>query len=189
MSDLMERSGKKMYHGCQVEFVEEVIPDPEATAKANGQHKYKTKEIILVTKPDGDVSPAEVTDIHRQQYAEQYNAFKAGKEQPLEGTPLTHWPIIPGPVVKELSHLGVKTVEQLAEASGETKRKMGVAAKYCKQAKEWLEAANSTPAQVVALKGELEQEKAKRQKLEDQVAALLRRVEANEGNRPGYGAQ
>jgi hypothetical protein len=48
-------------------------------------------------------------------------------------------------------------------------------------AKDWLDAANSSQFNVVALKQQLEREQKRTAKLEEQVELLLQRVEGNEG--------
>jgi hypothetical protein len=80
-----------------------------------------------------------------------------------------------------LQHLGFKTVEQLADAHDELKRKLGPTGRFIKMAKDWLDAANSSQFNVVALKQQLEREQKRTAKLEEQVELLLQRVEGNEG--------
>ena len=53
--------------------------------------------------------------------------------------------------------------------------------KFCKLAKEWLDAANSDQNAVVKLKQQLEAETKKRESLEHKIELLMQRVEANEG--------
>jgi hypothetical protein len=48
-------------------------------------------------------------------------------------------------------------------------------------AKDWMDSAKSSQADVVALKEELDNEKRRTEKLREQVELLLQRVEANEG--------
>jgi len=86
-----------------------------------------------------------------------------------------------GSTLRELQHLGFKTIEQLADAHDELKRKLGPTGRFIKMAKDWLDAANSSQFSVVALKQQLEREQKRTAKLEEQVELLLQRVEGNEG--------
>jgi hypothetical protein len=181
MSEIMgDRRAKSPYGNAHVEFqlVHEI--DPEATAKANGQPKYREKEILMVHS-GREKTPVEVTDYHRSLYAEKYAAFKGGLEQPIEGTPLSEWAMIPRTAVLELAHFNVKTVEQLAGLSGDLKKKIGPLSSYCKSAKVWLESASSTQSEVTQLRAEIERESKARQSLEEQVVKLMQRIEATEG--------
>jgi hypothetical protein len=115
------------------------------------------------------------------EYPEQYAAFMAGNEPVISGTPLAEWTPLNGSAMRELQYMGFKTVEQLAQASDDVKRKMGPLSRFVKMAVDWLAAANSTQSQVVTLREQLEREQARTGKLEEQVKLLLMRIEANEG--------
>ncbi|MFO0089245.1 MAG: hypothetical protein ACK518_00225, partial [bacterium] len=81
------------------------------------------------------------------------------------------------------AYLGFRTVEQLAEAIDEVKRRMGPLSRFVKEAQEWIKAASSEQAQVVSLRESLEREKLRTERLENQVELLMQRIEANEGTR------
>ena len=83
--------------------------------------------------------------------------------------------------MRELHYLGFRTVEQLATANDEIKRKIGPLSKFIKLAADWLEAAKSSQHDVVTLKQQLENESNRRKMLEEKVELLLQRIEANEG--------
>lgn len=170
----------KSFHGGNVRFFLHTEKDELASEKA-GIPKYKEIEMVGVRYPGQGEHCVTATEKHRTEYAEIYKAFKEGLEPPTEGMPLTEWPPIPRPVVEELRYFGFKTVEQLAGATDETKRRIGPLADWCKPAKKWLEAANSSQAQVAKIKALLEVEERKRKKLEDQVALLFQKIETYEG--------
>ena len=86
-----------------------------------------------------------------------------------------------GSAMRELQYLGFKTIEQLASASDEVKRKLGPLSKFVKLAQEWLAAAKSEQADVVKLKQLLDVETSRRKQLEHKVELLLQRIEGNEG--------
>lgn len=55
-----------------------------------------------------------VDDEDRARWPKHYEAFKAGLEPPVDGTPLIGWPPINRSQVQELAYFHIKTVEQLA---------------------------------------------------------------------------
>jgi uncharacterized protein YigA (DUF484 family) len=60
---------------------------------------------------------------------------------------------------------------------------MGPLGRFVKEAKEWLDAANSPQSQVVSLRETLEREKVRADRLENQIELLMQRIEGNEGIR------
>lgn len=170
------------YHGATVFFyMEDEELDASATRKA-GRPIYKPPfEMFSIRHPGADETCVPVDDRHRQLYPEKYAAFKAGQEQPQEGTPLKLWPPIPKGIGLELGYFGIRTVEQLAACADDAKRKIGVHSRYCKIAKDWLEAANSKESNVAALKGQMEALEAKNAKQAEQIELLLQRIESLSG--------
>ena len=136
---------------------------------------------ISIQYPGGDETVRKIEPQDTADYPELYAAFKVGSEVVVSGTPLAEWPLMNGSTLRELQHLGFKTVEQLADAHDELKRKLGPTGRFIKMAKDWLDAANSSQFSVVALKQQLEREQKRTAKLEEQVELLLQRVEGNEG--------
>lgn len=53
----------------------------------------------------------------RQRFQRQYEAFKAGNEDQMQGTPLSQVPWITRSQVEELAYLRIRTLEQLAHVS------------------------------------------------------------------------
>ena len=171
---------RKRFHGANVRFFNAYNENKEKSLQA-GRAIFDEIPSISIQYPGGDetvrkIEPQDVAD-----YPELYAAFKAGSEAVTSGTPLTEWTLMNGSTLRELQHLGFRTVEQLADASDEVKRKLGPTGKFVKMAKDWLEAANSSQFAVVALKQQLEREQKRTAKLEEQVELLLQRVEGNEG--------
>jgi hypothetical protein len=58
-----------------------------------------------------------VNDQHRRRFAQQYAAFKAGLEAPVEGTPIAELPGLTRAQAEELAFAHVKTIEILANLS------------------------------------------------------------------------
>jgi outer membrane protein TolC len=83
--------------------------------------------------------------------------------------------------MREFQYLGFKTVEQVANATEDAKRKLGTLSKFVKLAKEWLAAANSDQNDVAKLRVQLEQYQTKYAKLEEKLELLMQRIEASEG--------
>lgn len=171
---------KRRYQGANVKFFFAYNENRQKSLEA-GRPIFDEIPSISIQWPGMDTTVRKIEPQDIQEYPEMYAAFKAGSEPVEGGTPLVEWPLLPGTVVRELQYLGFKTVEQLADASDEIKRKLGTSGRFIKMAKDWIEAANSPQAEVVALKEALDRETSRTKRLEEQVDLLMRRVEANEG--------
>jgi hypothetical protein len=171
---------KKRYSGANIKFFYAYNENREKSL-AEGRPIFDEIPSISIQWPGGDetVRRIEQQDIH--EYPELYERFKAGSEPVTEGTPLAEWAMMSGSALRELNYLGFKTVEQLAAATDDVKRKIGPLSKLVTMAKDWLEAANSDQNEVVKLKQQLASEVAKREKLEEKLELFLQRIEANEG--------
>lgn len=180
MSGGMESGPTRRYKGANVHFFNAYNLNREKTAAA-GREVYDEIPSISIQFPGHDVTVRRIEQQDILEYPEKYAAFKAGSEPVESGTPLSAWTLMNGAAMKELQYLGFKTVEQLAEASDEAKRKLGTLSKYVKMAKEWLDAANSTQTQLVAMQQQLEREQERTKRLEHQLEVLIQRVEASEG--------
>ncbi len=171
---------KKRYSGANVKFFYSYNENREKSLK-EGRPIFDEIPSISIQWPGQDETVRRIEPQAMQEYPELYARFKAGSEPVLEGTPLAEWPMMSGSAMRELQYLGFKTVEQLAAATDDVKRKLGPLSKFCKLAKDWLDAANSDQNSVVKLKQQLAQETKHRQQLEQKVELLLQRIEANEG--------
>ena len=171
---------RKRFHGANVRFFNSYNENKEKSLQA-GRAIFDEIPSISIQYPGGDETVRKIEPHDVADYPELYAAFKAGSEPVISGTPLAEWPIMNGSTLRELQHLGFKTVEQLADAHDEIKRKLGPTGRFVKMAKDWLDAANSSQFNVVALKQQLEREQKRTAKLEEQVELLLQRVEGNEG--------
>lgn len=88
----------------------------KAKSAAEGRAVFDEREMVEVIIP-GDrktVSVRYVSDEHRNRWPRQYQAFKAGQEAPVSGTPIREWPFINRAQAEELAYAHVLTVEQLA---------------------------------------------------------------------------
>lgn len=173
---------RKRYHGASITFFDEIFLDERETEKNNGIPKYGTRDMISIRFPGSDETVRRVEEQDKQEYPEQWKAYQEGKEQPLEGLPLSQWPVIPRAVVEELKYYSIRTVEQLRDLNDEAKRKIGPLVQWHKKAVEWDKAANSKQAEVVALREQLQRQTEKAERLEEKLELMLQRLDAVEGN-------
>jgi hypothetical protein len=171
---------KKRYSGANVKFFYSYNENREKSLAA-GRPIFDEIPSISIQWPGQDETVRRIEPQDIAEYPEQYARFKAGSEPVTEGTPLAEWPLMAGSAMRELQYLGFKTVEQLAQATDEVKRKLGPLSKFVKLAKDWLDAAKSDQSEVVKLKQMLERETTRREQLEHKLELLMQRVEANEG--------
>jgi len=171
---------KKRYSGANVKFFYSYTENREKSL-AEGRPIFDEIPSISIQWPGMDETVRRIEPQDIQEYPELYARFKAGSEPVTEGTPLAEWPMMSGSAMRELNYLGFKTVEQLANATDEVKRKLGPLSKFVKLAKDWLDAANSDQNEVVKLKQLLEREQARTSALEHKLEVFMQRVEANEG--------
>jgi len=171
---------KKRYSGANIKFFYAYNENREKSL-AEGRPIFDEIPSISIQWPGGDETVRRIEQRDILEYPELYERFKAGSEPVTDGTPLAEWAMMSGSALRELNYLGFKTVEQLAAATDDVKRKIGPLSKLVKTAKDWLDAANSDQNEVVKLKQQLEVETRKRQALEEKLELFLQRIEANEG--------
>ena len=112
-----------------VQFNLEPMVDDEASAK-EGRPIYKEVEHIKIMQPGNKESIVcrPITQMDKARFRQQYENWKAGHEELLEGQPLEQWARISKAQVEELKYFGVRTVEQLATMSDAHSQKfMGIA--------------------------------------------------------------
>lgn len=176
-----QRKGKQYQHAnVHFERREEINP---TKSEQKGIPVYEERDVCVVVFPGRGPEYVDVTDKHKQEYAEQWLAFQKGLEPPIEGFPLSEWPMMDRNTVEELRKHGFKTVENLATCTDDIKRKIGPLSQWCKKAKKFLEAAGSGQNEIVRLQELNERNESKIKKLEDQVMLLIRRIEAETGTR------
>lgn len=89
-----------------------------ALSREEGKPVWKDIDYVRVQQPgERDAVVLEATPVHKQRWAREWDAYKAGKEVPHEGTPLTV--IFPDSeaMILNLRTLGVYTIEELARVS------------------------------------------------------------------------
>lgn len=173
---------KNRWSGCNVKFFN-VVRRNEEKSKQAGRDIYDEIPSISMQWPGCDETVRAIEEKDKIEHPQLWAAFTAGTGPVQSGMPLKEWTRITASAVHELAYLGFRTVEQLAEANDEVKRRMGPLSRFVKEAQEWLAAANSPQSQVVAIKEAFEREKLRADRLENQIELLMQRIEANEGNR------
>ena len=171
---------KKRYAGANVKFFFAYNENVEKS-RSEGRPIFDEIPSISIQWPGGDETVRRIEQQDIQDYPELYARFKAGSEPMSEGTPLAEWPMMSGSAMRELQYFGFKSVEQLADANDDIKRRLGPLSKFVKLAKDWLDAANSDQNEVAKLRNLLDREKARTTALENKLELLMQRVEANEG--------
>jgi hypothetical protein len=177
---------KKPYHGANVKFFY-AINQNQAKSEAAGRPVFDEIPSISIQYAGMDETVRKVEPKDIQAYPEEWKAFQEGNEPVQSGLPLVEWPMVTGSVVKELQYLGFKTVEQLAAANDDVRRRLGPLGNLIKKAQDYLDAATAPQSEVVNLRESLEREKKRTAKLEEMVNLLLSRINSTEGNNMSLG--
>jgi hypothetical protein len=138
-----------------IQFHMKAVQDSELSAK-EGRPVHVEQEFITIIVPgehDSRVRPVRQSD--REQYAQQYQAFKNKQEQPITGTPLSVLPFLTMAQVADLNAASVKTAEQLVSMPDVLAQKFMGMNSLRKRAKDFLDAAAGN-APVERLNKELE---------------------------------
>lgn len=162
-----------------VKFYTKTVPDNDASA-AEGRPMFKDKEYVDIRVPgarDGVGRPATPRD--KQRFPQHYLAYKNRMEAPLEGTPLSEYPAISRSLADQLSFQNIKTVEQLADLNDSLMHTIPGAQNFKQKAKDWLESTKDDGV-LSRMRDELSQRDLKIQEQGDQLAGLLKRLDAME---------
>jgi len=148
-------SGRGQDSRLYVKFHMEASHNEEKSIEA-GRPIFIDEEYITIMVPgDRDIICRPVRSMDKQEYAVQYAAFKAGLEQPTEGTPLSVLPFLTKVQVAELHAVNVKTAEQLRDMSDVLAQKFMGINSMRQQVGAFLEAAAGA-APALKLQAELE---------------------------------
>ncbi len=131
-----------------------------------GRPIYEEKEYIRIIVPGDSKTTVDcpVTEEFRGRFEKQYEKFKKGLEQAVEGTPLEMWPQMTVGLCAELKAMNVITVEQLAALDDSKAQRIMGSYDLRRKAQLFLDAA----------KGEADNNKiaAELQKRDDEIALL-----------------
>ena len=180
-------------HGFYVEFELRPDEDREETMKA-GHPVFKDVEVAIITMPGGHLVVDKVIDAKlldewkngipgRKPPSEfalrSYEAWKDGREAPVDGTDIKNWPGVTPAQLKMCQAAQIRTVESLAIANADTIRRLGMGAVALKdKAIAYLESAdtNKTSEEVSALKVEMEAMKDAIEKKDAQIESLMEQI-------------
>ena len=139
-------------HGLYVEFYMNAVQDPvETLAQGRAIHRELPYVMIMVPGDKGSVvrRPVRIGQSPKHdnnRFHNEYVAFMQQKEQPIEGTLLEDWPELNVAQVMDLQHLGIKTIEHMAELNDSAVQKhMGLADLKNKAKAYMTQAAKSVP--------------------------------------------
>ena len=170
-----------------VEFSIQPVEDREATMKA-GRTIMKDKEyctiyprggkdsVIKAIPPekDGNGYPNPAFREFRERFGVQYDYWKKGQDAPVEGTDLRNFPLLSPSEIQNCRTFHIMTVEQLAEASEEALKNIGLGSRKLKMdAQKWLEFGDNGGKSVTRISA-LE---ADNQLLKDQLAQATAKLE------------
>lgn len=152
-------------------FFMEAIPDAEESTK-QGRPIFKEVEFIRIMVPGDSLNTVvrEVREADKEAFAEQYRAFKAKQEQPIQGTPLDKIPFLSKARVLEFHALGLKTAEHVRDMPDSVAQKFMDSHGLRKRIADFLTAA-SDAAPMERLNAEIT-------KKNDEIAALKEAIEA-----------
>ena len=117
-----------------------------------------------------------------RQFRGAFDMWKAGKELPLNGTPILTWPVLSPSQVRSCIDAHVRTVEDLAVANEQTIAQIGMGGRALKdKAVAWMTTAKGTgkvTEEMAALRASLADANDRNEKLQAQLTALAAKVDA-----------
>lgn len=165
----MDNSAQNLF----VEFYEDALEVPYKSEQ-EGRPVYEQREFVRIMVPGDSMNIIETpaTQEHREMYQRQYERFKRGQKDVIDGTPLVQWPVINKAQVKEAAYFEVHSVEQLSEMSDSSCARMGMGYMELRsKAKAWLAAAKDASV-VTRQAAENERLQGEIQALKEQIAQL-----------------
>lgn len=142
-----------------VTFYERAVLN-RARSEADGVARYDNREYVRILVPGQKLNVVDqpARDEHRKRFPRAYQAYREGREQRPEGTPIESWPYLTPAQVAELRALSILTVEQMAGLSDAGLQQIGMGARDLQtRAKAFLA---GTSAENQQLRGELDALKA-----------------------------
>lgn len=176
-------------HGFYVDFEQRPIEDREASMK-EGHPVFKDQDIAVITMPGGSLVVDKIIDealLNEWRHGAgrkppspfavtAYEAWKAGKDIPVNGIDLKNWPGVTPAQLKNCQALNIRTVEDLSTCDADALRRLGMGGVALKdKAISYLESAvtNKTSEEVSALKVEMASLKEALEKKDAQIEALM----------------
>ena len=181
-------------HGFYVEFELRPEEDREETI-AQGMPVFKDVEFAMITMPGGGLvvdKPINEALLNEWKHGDNrrkppspfahraYEAWKEGREAPVNGTDLKNWPGVTPAQLKTCQNATVRTIEDLAAANADTIRKLGMGGvAMMEKAKAYLASANQnkTSEEVSALMVKLDALSDTVKRKDEQISDLLERLD------------
>lgn len=159
----------------------EVMSNQDMLAsEREGRPIFRDTEIVELITPGNPLNiPVEkVTDEHRRQWPEIYQAFKSGHEISADGTPLEQWPMLRKAQVMELKAIHLMTVEHVRDMSDHVCQRLMGGIRLRTMAKAYLDdaAAGALLAQTTADSERKDAEIAELSRKVDELSGLLNSV-------------
>jgi len=186
-------------HGFYVEFELRAVEDRNASMEV-GHPVFHDIEIAVITMPGGNlvvdkkVNPALLDEWRRGVPGRKppspfalhaYDAWKEGREAPVNGMDLKNWPGVTPAQLKMCQGNNIRTVEDLSQANADSLRRMGMGSVALKdKAISYLESAgvNKNSEEVSALKIEMAALKAAIERRDAQIEKLMARDDDDEAD-------
>lgn len=149
----------------------------KAQSQSLGRPHYVSVDFVRIQQPgERDVFDQPATDEHRGRFPKQWEAYRAGKADQIEGTLLAV--LFPGnpDIVENLRYFKVFTVEQLAKLNDTQKQNIGMGAQQFVDAAQTFMEQSDKGKDFHGLSDQVE-------RLTNQLAALAARNEALEAER------
>jgi hypothetical protein len=110
----------------RAEFYSDAERDGFASTQA-GRDIFRDVDLVKIFIPgSGTILVERVNEGHIERWPDEFRAFKAGKEAPLTGTPLTEWPLLKRAQIAELNYRNIRTVEDIALLSDLAVQNLGM---------------------------------------------------------------
>lgn len=132
--------------GLLIRFFRAMEPNPLKTLNS-GKPEFDEVECISIVVPgSSNEHVAIITDEYKERFKEEYAGWKASEGSPITGTPLSEWTLASKSFVEMMKLHGIRSVEDLANASEAiTARDTAVMTMRAK-AQAWLATAGDTAA-------------------------------------------
>ena len=183
VSEFMGPRDPRPFGEARVRFIEHWKELRDETQKA-GRLICALQDLIEVVPPGGEATCVPVQNVHIAAYPNQWNAYLSVRGDPavkVVGTPLRDWAPMPRFMVEEFAYLKIRTVEELSQLPSEALEKWPALRVWAERAVSWLESSETKQADVTKLKRQVSELEAKYQRVLDQNAVLIQRVQEAEG--------
>jgi hypothetical protein len=152
----------------------------ECKSVQQGRPIYDDTEFcrIIIPGDKNNVIDRPATTDDRARFAKQYALFREGKkeDEQISGTRLTEWPFLTRGQCEEFKHLGIRTVEQLADVRDDIVSRVPGLTTLKQNAKVWL-GKTKTSAEAAIQAKELADAKSRIETLEKVVREQAERYE------------